>query len=366
MITGFQPQKVVVFRTDASAEIGSGHFMRCLTLAHALHAHGAEIHFICTPLPTRLEAEFKRYPYTLHTIIVSDKTASNLCNQYEDAHATLTCLQFEIIKSVDCLVVDHYSLDSEWEIIITHAVSQILVVDDLANRKHTCRWLLDQNPRTTEDYTGLVPAHCLNLVGPRYALVREEFINLRRQAIQRRMQTESVRNLLVFYSHDADYSILQKSILAIQTINYTFDDIYIIAGTHKETLQLECSSLNIPSLRITDYDADIAESLLKADIVLGAAGSSSWERCVLGVPSLLVVLAPNQRLVANSQVKQGNAIYAGETATLTYHAVTEALKTILNSHETWNAMSKAAFELCDGLGARKVAQLLFNSPIDAT
>ena len=181
--------KHIAIRTDASCQIGTGHFMRCLTLAEALKQHGAQIHFISRELPVYLRDMLAEKDMDF-TLLADNAKASPIddlahsawlgTSQAQDAQDSIQALAD---KAWDWLIVDHYALDMRWENALRKAAKQIMIIDDIADRQHDCDVLLDQNfyADMQSRYSGKVPAHCQLLLGPRYALLREEFRHLREQ-----------------------------------------------------------------------------------------------------------------------------------------------------------------------------------------
>ena len=179
----------IAFRVDASTQIGTGHFMRCLTLADALKQHGAKIRFASRHMPEYLRDMLvvKGHEFMLLDSSPSDAISDGLSHanwlgtsQHADAQDTVQALSGQ---TWDWLIVDHYALDARWESALRQTAKNIFVIDDIADRQHDCDVLLDQNLYADMDsrYTGKVPAHCQLLLGPRYALLRDEFRQLREQ-----------------------------------------------------------------------------------------------------------------------------------------------------------------------------------------
>ena len=141
----------VAFRCDASIQIGSGHVMRCLTLANELHDKGVEITFVCREHPGHLFDFIETSKHCLMSLPLPTSLAVGKLahaqwlgvTQEEDARQSIEALK--IIGHVDWLVVDHYALDVEWETAMRVGTEHIMVIDDLADRKHDCDVLLDQN-----------------------------------------------------------------------------------------------------------------------------------------------------------------------------------------------------------------------------
>ncbi|MGD9710315.1 MAG: UDP-2,4-diacetamido-2,4,6-trideoxy-beta-L-altropyranose hydrolase, partial [Halothiobacillaceae bacterium] len=206
----------VAFRVDASLDIGTGHVMRCLTLADALAAGGAECRFICREHPGHLIEHIRGKGYRVDALPVgasllaingegrpteSPPHAHWLgCRWETDAAETRAILCQD---KPDWLVVDHYALDARWEKALKGSYKKLMVIDDLADRPHACDLLLDQNlGREPGDYEALVSAHCRRLIGPQYALLRPEFAALREYSLQRRRRPEPRRLLITMGGMD--------------------------------------------------------------------------------------------------------------------------------------------------------------------
>ncbi len=200
----------IAIRVDASSQIGTGHFMRCLTLADALKQSGVQIRFVCRHMPEHLRdmLNTKGHEFAPLNGIPSEEAVDDTSHahwlgvsQAQDATDTGYALSDQ---TWDWLVVDHYALDARWETVLRNTAKKILVIDDIADRQHDCDVLLDQNFYADMDtrYTGKVPAHCQLLLGPRYALLREEFRRLHEQVKPR---NGPVKRVLVFFGGvDAD------------------------------------------------------------------------------------------------------------------------------------------------------------------
>ena len=177
----------IAFRVDATNQIGTGHFMRCLTLADELKKQGAQICFLSPNFPAHLNdmlvAKGMKYmPLSLDAVQEpnDDLVHSNWLGtcQAQDAKRTIQALADQ---PWDWIVVDHYALDERWESAVRMSAKKIMVIDDLADRLHNCDVLLDQNfyANMQTRYSGKVPVDCQLLLGPSYALLRKEFKKLR-------------------------------------------------------------------------------------------------------------------------------------------------------------------------------------------
>lgn len=289
-----------VIRVDSSTQVGSGHLMRCLTLAgRRQREDGAEVHFICRDLPGNLSNLVPEGGYRLHLLPRHDEVtglsgyaAWLTVPQEVDAEETEAVL--ESLGQVDCLVVDSYALDGSWEGRMRPIVKEIFVIDDLANRKHDCDVLLDQNFYLDKEsrYDGLVPEYCRMLFGPAHALLREEFYEVGRH---RRKCRGELKNLLIFYGGSDLTNETCKAVRALLRMSLPEVQIHVVVGgsnPHKREVETLCRLHGF--LHYHEQVDNMAELMNMADLMLGAGGTTTWERCFLGLPSLVTAIADNQ------------------------------------------------------------------------
>jgi len=353
----------IAFRTDATSQIGTGHFMRCLTLAEALKKQGAEIHFVSRGLPTHLRDMLATKGMQLTTLDseTTDSIDGGLAHaqwlgisQAQDAQATIQALSDQ---QWDWLVVDHYALDSRWESMLKQSAKSILVIDDIADRQHDCDVLLDQNMYADMNirYSGKVPSHCQLLLGPRYALLRDEFRHLREQVKPR---TDPVKRVLVFFGGvDAD-NYTGRSIESLSNIGVPDLHVDVVLGAQhpcREQIKAACAQHGFICHVQTDK---MAELMAAADLAIGGGGSASWERCCLGLPALLVALADNQINIAKALDLFGAGIYVGTLKTASVTIMRSAIVSLISTQDQLKVLSKKAYSLVDGLGVARVCQEL--------
>lgn len=349
----------VAFRVDASALIGGGHAMRCLTLADALRDRGAETVFVCAAIPPALADHVRASGHALHHITAPagldraaedwDQSELERGAQLGDAERTVAALA----QPVDWLGVDHYLLGAPWHQAARVAAARLLVIDDLANRSLDCDLLLDQMPgRDIRNYASLVPESAAMLLGASYALLRPEFARERPAALARRRTCGPVQRILLSLG-TTDVGGNTGEVL--ETIIPVTDKcaIDVVIGADAPSLD-KVRALATANRRVTVHvDArNMAELMRNADVAIGAAGTTSWERCCLGLPSLTLVLAANQADVAT-------ALFEAE-ASITVETVEIAgiLLNLLSDAGTRARMSAAALALVDGQGAGRVARHL--------
>lgn len=355
----------VAFRADASVEIGTGHVMRCLTLADALREGGAGCLFLCRRhdghlldlIAARGHRAVALPPCEAGTATAADPAAPAHArwlgtNWAVDAQDSREALAGAV---VEWLVVDHYALDRRWEQAMRPHCRRLLAIDDLADRPHDCDLLLDQNlGRGAEDYRDLLPPGAQTLIGPRYALLRPEFAALRAESLARRERPQ-FRHMLVTMGGvdkgDATGAVLD----ALDGCDLPPDlRITVVMGPHAPWLrqvQARAATMSRPT-RVLAGVSDMARLMTEADLAIGAAGSTSWERCCMGLPTIQLVLAENQRALAMALQEAGAAVIATDAS-----QVADLLRAKLSPGtmpEFLRTLSLAAACVSDGGGAMRV------------
>jgi UDP-2,4-diacetamido-2,4,6-trideoxy-beta-L-altropyranose hydrolase len=275
--------------------------------------------------------------------------------QAYDAEQTLAALGE---GTWDWLVVDHYALDHRFEKPLRAVCQQVMVIDDLADRVHDCDVLLDQNFYQDKDqrYLSKVPVHCRMLLGPEFALLRPEFKVMRDKL---KVRTGEVNNILVFFGGvDAD-NLTGQVIDLIISLNMGVQINVVIGQQHpqKEKIQQLCAQ---HSLVCHVQTKQMASLMAEADLAIGAGGSSHWERCCLGLPSIAVATAANQIPITNELSKLGGCLSLGQIQKTTLEKIKESLFFFLESSVECEKYSKTAFNLVDGNGVLRVFQELQN------
>jgi len=361
-----------MFRTDASLLMGSGHLMRCLTLADAFKAQGVQCHFISRAHPGHLMELIRQrgfsvtvLPLELSTQSATTETACEDakepvhapwlgCDWQVDAQQTREALDK---LNPEWLVVDHYALDQRWEVSLRPHYQKLLVIDDLADRPHECDLLLDQNlGRQPHDYINLIPATCKVLVGPQYALLRPEFAALRAFSVQRR-QKPVLKQVLITMGGVDQFNATGKVLQALKGCILPQDcQISVVMGPKAPWLsQVQAQSKDMPwPTKVLVNISDMAQCMANSDLAIGAAGSTSWERCCLGLPTLLVVLADNQRFSAQALQEAKAALLIGDVSDIVFKL---PLAINASSSPCWlQQMSAVLTSITDGIGVEKVSK----------
>ena len=338
----------VAVRADASRTLGSGHVMRCLTLAEVLRARGATVQFICRPDHGHLGARITGQGFGLHWL---PDTA--VWHADADAQHTLAALG---PTGCDVLLVDHYALGAAWQTTLRPACRRLVVVDDLADRPHAADLLVDQNlGRQPADYDGLLPGGATRLIGPTWALLRPEFAAARAASLARRADGRLQHLLISMGGADPQQATLQVLRALAHSPLPADAQVTVVLGAIADTRPAIAELL--PTLpwrsRLCMDVTDMAPLLAVADMAIGAAGGSAWERCCLGLPTALLVLADNQRPGTRALVAAGAALDLGGVADLP--ATLPAALQQAADPTTLQRLSAAAAAATDGLGAQRVA-----------
>lgn len=344
----------VYIRTDASDQIGSGHVMRCMTLAKALKQQGGNIRFLCRQHPGNLIEliqqqgfEALQLPRLNSTSELPGYAAWLGCPEEQDAIETAQLLKQDLaqkdLSKAELLIVDHYGLGQAFTQQLKPCFQHRLVIDDLANRKHQCETLLDQNllPDLHHRYQGKVNDDCKCLLGPEFALLREEFYQAKPEV--------KPEHLLVFFGGSDPWQLTLKTVTALQEL--TSKDIghlqidIVIGHQHPDRAELAANLANMPNAQLHIQTQQMAQLMSKARLMLGAGGSTHWERCFMGVPGLVVTVAENQQPTTEYLAERGACIWLGHANQITTSQISQALQKTLNDGALLKQLSHKASQI---------------------
>ena len=329
------PMRIVI-RADASIQIGSGHVMRCLAFANRLKTYGARIRFICTDYPGHIAAQIKALGMEV-MLLAPDQAL--------DANSALHAMAD--FSPVDWLVVDHYGLDAVWESAMRCVTRRIMVIDDLADRDHDCDLLLDQNLReyARDRYAIHVPAKCRMLLGPRHALLREEF----ETPGLVRERDGTVRRLLVFHGSSDPTNEADKTLDALALLGSPALDVQLVLGaSNPQRTIVAARAADMHGIRIHEQTSEMARLMSACDLALGTCGVASWERCALGLPALVVITADNQRETARLLHACGAVECLGDAVVVDAESIAEALEHAMIMPRRVAAMARNALAVTAG------------------
>ena len=309
--------KNIIFRVDSGFEIGSGHLMRCVTLAKNLEKQGSfRCMFLTRPNDGNFTDIIVKSGFRVILLVNDSIIGRNSVDYVEwlgtsQEHDASQCLKALEDHEIDILVVDHYALDIQWEMNFVKLSKKIVVIDDLANRKHCCDIILDQNmaPDYLTRYDNLVPKKCKKFTGISYCLLRDDFIRIKKSINVRK----KMKSLLIFFGGvDKDNATL---LILIELEGYLnkFIEVKVVVGQHNPFRNLVkgfCDKYdNCTYLEQVD---NMAELMAKADISIGAGGATTGERIFLGLPSIVFSLADNQVEVSKYLHEKKYICYLGD------------------------------------------------------
>ncbi|WP_425259411.1 UDP-2,4-diacetamido-2,4,6-trideoxy-beta-L-altropyranose hydrolase [Marinobacter qingdaonensis] len=349
--------------------------MRCLTLADALSERGVTCSFITRRQPGDLEALIRDRGFEVRVLqeVSPDAISSAMdAGKDEPPHQEWLAGGWELDASetvaalgggkCDWLIVDHYGIDARWEKQMSGHVGRVMVVDDLADRPHVCDVLLDQNlGRVETDYEALVPNHCVRLIGPGHALLRDEFLQHREYSLARRASSSLGSVLVSLGGVDKD-DVTSRVLGALDALSpKPTVSVTVVIGARApwlEKVRATAERMRMPTTVLCGV-SNMAELMANADLAIGAAGGTAWERCCLGLPTLMVTLADNQVPGAKALELAGAAVWLG--------GPDEAIKRLpaefkaLEAEEALHRLREASAQLCDGAGAHKVCRVLLGA-----
>jgi len=328
-------QTTVLVRADASSSIGIGHVIRTLSLARELRSLGIGSVYVIRKNEGNLSEYIKSLGFNVY-----EMEADTWQN---DADCTIQCIGKE--SSISWVIVDHYDLDKRWESKLKNISLNIMVLDDLANREHNCDLLLDQNYHidASERYQGLVPESCKLVLGPSYALVRKEFTKL---AENTESSQEEVKKILITMGGADALNVTKLAIEAISGIGKDYEINVVIgsANRHKNMIKAICD--NFSNINYHYQTERMAELISQADICVGAGGSTSWERGMLGLATLTIVTAENQLKTTADLDKVGATILLGIAENIDVGTIRVALQDLINNNDKRRRISKKIREIC--------------------
>ena len=351
------------FRADASSKIGTGHVVRCLTLANELRKRGGECQFICREHHGHLIERINNDGFLVHVLKTTGETDRNLLHsdwlgstQRADA-ASSSC----ILKNcqADWLIVDHYALDYRWESEAREHVKQIMVIDDLADRKHDCDLLLNQNYGSSPSlYSGSVPVDCLQIHGPKYALLKPSYTEHRKGMHSHDGQ---VRRAMIYFGGGEDRAdVTGMTVGAFRTPELEDVQLDIVVGAnyaHQEALE-NAVAQRTKKTKIHRQLRDLAALMSVADLAIGAGGSTMWERCCMGLPSIVICVAPNQRRPCEAMHKAGFIRYLGQIDSVSKDIISSEITSVRARPNDLRVLREKNSTLVTGCGSRLIADIL--------
>lgn len=345
----------IIFRVDSSAFMGAGHVMRCLSLAHELKCHSIEVIFFCRDLVQNLSALIIQEGFKCQILSIDKEISNGIDYQTIDANQTISIINHSLQKkNINWIIVDHYQLDETWESLLKPYCQNLMVIDDLADRKHSCDLLLDQNlyPNLHNRYSNLVPKSAKVFFGPVFALLRNEFQN--KNCILKKDELGSVHFFISFGGSDPQ-NLTELAIKSILSLNLSKYMISVVVGSQNtiiENLQFKFSSS--PFIHFYQNPRNISDIMINSTIAIGAGGITTWERCCLGLPSICISVAENQYLQLKTAHENNLIIFLGKSETVTQEQIQNKIEFLLKDSSKLKLLNSNSRAVTDGLGVQRI------------
>ncbi len=346
----------VLIRADASPTIGSGHIARCLTLARVLRAQGSHVAFACRRLPGhRLDAlqgeGFETFALPdRYTDEDPEQAIESMLPWQADIDALAT--QLEGQAEFDWVIADHYGLDHHWQNAARRFAPRIAAVDDLATRRYSVDLLLNQNlSGLSENYQPLLPAGCRTLLGPRFAMLREEFSGpvIEIKPVARRV-------LVNFGGFDAARQT-HHAMLALA--DFSGLEVDFVAGADNPAwAQMQALAASRPNWRLHSFVSDFHRRMTEADLFIGAGGGTSWERAAMGLPTICIAVSNNQQANGEVMAAAGAHVFMGAREQVSVEQLRDAVGFVVGNFYLRQSLAERSRQLVDGRGALRVAAAL--------
>jgi UDP-2,4-diacetamido-2,4,6-trideoxy-beta-L-altropyranose hydrolase len=349
----------VVFRADASLSIGTGHVARCRTLAEELRARHVAVSFISRAHQGHMIDALRQDCFDVQVLPPAPPAETRPNQAYaswlgvseaQDAADTIAALGG--VKA-DWLIVDHYALSTPWEQQLRPHAHKILAIDDLG-RTHDTDAVLDQNYSRDAEVRYHHAQH--KFLGPRYALLRHVYVEARAGAGSR---GDAVRKIAVFFGGTDPENVTMLALEALNTPELSSIEVDVVVGSRNPNLDTIKKTVMAQPRTVLHIDLpNLVQVFAAADMALGAGGGAMWERCSLGLPTIVVTIAQNQEPSSRDLDSAGFIRYAGPHAQVTPAELRSAIVEFVADSATRQVMSQKCFNLVDGLGAKRVAEAI--------
>ena len=344
-------KKIIFIRVDSSTKVGYGHLIRCLALADTLKK-SFKINFICTNLNGNLISQICKKKFEVFRF----NTKSQRINVKKDAEKTISIIKKHRNKK-SLLILDSYILSQEWENRVRPYVKRLIVIDDLMDRKHSCDLIIDQNLHTQMNslYNKSVLKNCVKLLGPDYAILRNQFIAQRKYA---RIRSLPIKNILVSFGGTDNENHTLHALTSLKKLNSDVN-VNVVTGTAnigKKIIKNFCKK-NF-NYNYFEQVENMAKLMQIADLCIGSSGTTTWERCCVGLPAIAIVASNDQKDIASAVSKNKCIINLGKIKKSDNVNYVRLMKNLKNS-ELQN-MSRNCMKLVDGKGAARISKYIFS------
>ena len=339
--------RTLLFRADAGVATGTGHIMRCLSLAQAWRDAGGQAVFVCAESTAAIEEG-------LHSESCEVVALGTVPGSPDDAEKTIALAQRH---AADWVAVDGYHFKGEYQRALKAAGLRVLFFDDYGHAdEYPADLVLNQNLRADTSIYEKRGTRTRLLLGPRYAILRREFAAWRKW--QRKIRPVA-RQVLVTMGGSDPENVTSRTLEALALLEIPdLKATVIVGGSNPNFDSIRRAAGSGGNVQVLRDVSNIAELMSGADVAISAAGSTCWELSLLALPALLIDVAENQTAVARELDKQGYAIHLGNSREVHAKKIADNLKQLLDSEEQRKSLSQKSRQLVDGGGAQRVLSIL--------
>jgi len=337
----------LIIRVDANTQIGIGHLMRCLALAQAWKDTGGKVIFITACQSEELLQRPREEGFGIHL----------LGRPYPDPGDWDRTKDVLASHPNAWVVLDGYHLDETYQQKIKKAGHRLLVIDDMAHLKHYyADIVLNQNLHAEQLHYSCEPCTRL-LLGTHYVLLRREFLAWKEW---KREIPEVARRVLVTLGGGDPENHTLKVIQTLQKVDVSDLEAIVVVGAsnpHADMLEAEVKETHIP-LRLMCDAKNMPELMAQADVAISGSGATVWELLFLRMPTLVLILADNQRYIAEQIESRGAGGNLGWVGNISTKSLAKSITLLLKDSELRTKMSEKARQIVDGQGAQRVVALI--------
>jgi len=341
----------LVFRCDANVAMGTGHVMRCLALAQAWLGAGVDVTFAMAEATPSIEARLRIESIQVIRLAVAAGSLEDTAQTADLAHK----------QNAQWVVVDGYQFDAHYQSQLRSSGLKVLFVDDNGEAApYSADLVLNQNLHASEGMYRDREAHTRLLLGPRYILMRREFGFWRKRKIE---IAERARRILVTMG-GSDPDNVTEQVLQVLLAEKELELTVVVGGSNPHLASIEAAIAGANgSVRLLKDVGDMPSLMVWADLAVAGAGTTSWEMCMMGLPTALCVLAPNQERIAGELARLGAALNLGYPCRAPKSKTAESLRELVRSEEKRTRMSERSRQIVDGRGAERVQASLWGDPV---
>ena len=333
----------VVFRVDASAEIGIGHLMRCLALSEELRRRGYICSFLLKTASPEVISQIKKYQWDSYFI-------SPTATRQQDRDSVI---KYATDNEIDWVITDHYQIDSSYVKEIKHQGFHVMSIDDAAQMHYYSDIVVNQNIGA-EKLTFSVEPYTALLLGPSYVMLRDELL------IRRKKKDNSTvkKMLITLGGTDPDNFLLY----ILQTLDEVIKDTNILAvigpfNPNFMALQSYQEKTNM-SLNLIQAPRNMTDIYQQTDLAISAGGTSCYELAYYGIPNLIITVADNQLSLASELDRQHVGIYLGGKSEIKQECLKDKVKELLKNQSLRKQMSQNGQMLIDGKGKQRIVDYM--------